>query len=181
MERPAQLFYASKDQINMLIPAATAPGKTTVTVTNPGGDSYSIITTTSDVAPGLFTAKTNGTGVAAGQIARLKANGTNSVEPLAAYDADGNIVPVPIEFRGDTLALVLYGTGLRNAQTARQVTATIDGQPVPILYIGPQPIFAGLDQVNLGMLPQSLAGRGEVEVKLMVDGIPMNTVTVMFR
>ena len=45
---------------------------------------------------------------------------------------------------------------------------------------GPQADFAGLDQVN-GLLPRSLAGRGEVQVLLSVEGKPANTVTVNIR
>ena len=38
--------------------------------------------------------------------------------------------------------------------------------------------FIGLDQVNIGPLPRSLAGRGEVGVVLTVDGRTANMVMV---
>jgi uncharacterized protein (TIGR03437 family) len=38
--------------------------------------------------------------------------------------------------------------------------------------------YVGLDQVNLGPLPPSLADRGEVVVTLTVDGKACNAVTV---
>ena len=39
--------------------------------------------------------------------------------------------------------------------------------------------FAGLDQVNIGPLPRTLAGRGEVNLYVTVDGNRSNTVTPM--
>jgi hypothetical protein len=35
--------------------------------------------------------------------------------------------------------------------------------------------------VNLGPLPKELAGRGEVDIQLAIDGKPVNTVTVTFQ
>ena len=45
----------------------------------------------------------------------------------------------------------------------------------------PQGQFVGLDQINIGPLPRSLAGRGEVNILLTADGKPANTVTVNVR
>ena len=45
----------------------------------------------------------------------------------------------------------------------------------------PQGQFVGLDQVNLGPLPRSLTGRGEVDIVLTVDGKVANTVTVTIQ
>jgi uncharacterized protein (TIGR03437 family) len=60
------------------------------------------------------------------------------------------------------------------------VTATIGGVPA-VLYAGAQGTYVGLDQVNLGPLSTSLAGRGEVPISLTVDGKAANTVTVAFQ
>jgi len=49
-----------------------------------------------------------------------------------------------------------------------------------VAYAGPQPQFAGLDQVNL-YVPRSLAGAGEVPVILTVDGVTANVVTVNIK
>jgi uncharacterized protein (TIGR03437 family) len=46
---------------------------------------------------------------------------------------------------------------------------TIGGLALPVEYAGPQPQYAGLDQVNV-KLPQSLRGRGMVDVVVTVDG-----------
>jgi uncharacterized protein (TIGR03437 family) len=54
---------------------------------------------------------------------------------------------------------------------------TINGISVPVQYAGPTPGFAGLDQVNVGLL-LSLQGSGESKVVLTVDGQTSNTVTL---
>jgi len=46
-----------------------------------------------------------------------------------------------------------------------------------LLYVGAQPQYPGLDQFNL-VVPQSLAGSGEVPVVLTVDGQTANVVTI---
>jgi uncharacterized protein (TIGR03437 family) len=52
---------------------------------------------------------------------------------------------------------------------------------VPVLYAGAQPSFVGLDQIDLGPLPNSLKGAGVVNVQLVVDGQASNTVTLTFK
>ena len=66
------------------------------------------------------------------------------------------------------------GPGIQNGKT---VQATIDGRAAPVLYAGPQGSFAGLDQVNV-VVPQSVAGRGTIDIGLLVDGKVANTVKV---
>jgi uncharacterized protein (TIGR03437 family) len=73
--------------------------------------------------------------------------------------------------------LVLFGTGIRFRDTNAPVTATVGGEPADVLYGGAQPEFIGVDQVNL-LLPRKLAGRGEVDVLVVVDGLACNTVRV---
>ena len=55
--------------------------------------------------------------------------------------------------------------------------ATIDGVNVLVAYAGSMPDFTGLDQVNLE-IPRSLIGRGEVDVRLTVDGHAANPVKI---
>ena len=75
--------------------------------------------------------------------------------------------------------LILYATGVQRHNTP--VTATIGGVSVPVLYAGAQGSFAGLDQVNIGPLPQSLAGQSSANLILTVDGTTSNTVTLKFQ
>jgi uncharacterized protein (TIGR03437 family) len=48
---------------------------------------------------------------------------------------------------------------------------------VPVSYAGPQGQFAGLDQVNV-QLGSSLAGMGETNLVLTVDGLVANAVRI---
>jgi hypothetical protein len=179
-----QLFYASPTQLNLVVPPGLAPGPVTITVTTSTGATYQLKTAADNVVPGLFSANASGTGVAAAQILRVHADGSSAVENVAAFDsASQTFVPAPVDFgtTGDKLYLLLYGTGLRHSVNAKSVTATVNGVSVPVLFAGAQPTFAGLDQVNLGPLPASLKGAGSVNVQIVVDGLPSNTVTVSFK
>jgi uncharacterized protein (TIGR03437 family) len=60
----------------------------------------------------------------------------------------------------------------------QQAVATIGGVSVSVTGPVAQSQYVGLDQVNLGPLPRSLAGRGEVAIALTVDGKAANSVTV---
>ena len=59
--------------------------------------------------------------------------------------------------------------------------ATIGDSAVPVLFAGAQGGFAGLDQVNIGPLPRSLAGAGEVNVVVTAAGTTSNTVTIVVK
>ena len=62
-----------------------------------------------------------------------------------------------------------------------QTTAMIGGTTVPVAGPVAQSQYAGLDQVNLGPLPRTLARRGELDILLTVAGKRANAVTVRIR
>ena len=133
------------------------------------------------VAPGLFAANANGRGTAAAQLLRVARDGSQSFHSTARFDTVRNeFVSAPIDFgpEDDRLFLVLFGTGIRFHDG--NVTATVGGEAVDVLFAGRQPQFVGVDQVNL-RLPRTLAGRGEVDIVLVVDGQAANTVQVAFE
>jgi len=158
--RRATIFYASPTQLNLLVPPETTLGATTIRVLS-DGPVLTAETRVDPVAPSLYTL--NAAGLAAA---------TADTGPVFACVPNCLAVPLPVP-----AALSLYATGLR--QGAR-TTATAGGVPVPVLYAGPQPEFPGLDQVNLA-LPAELRGRGEVEIRLTVDGVRANPVTITIR
>ena len=84
-------------------------------------------------------------------------------------------VPIDLGAANDQVFLVLYGTGLRYRANLNGVSATAGGTDATVLYAGSQNGFIGLDQVNV-RLPRTLAGRGEVDVALTVDGKTANPV-----
>jgi uncharacterized protein (TIGR03437 family) len=134
------------------------------------------------VAPGLFSANANGKGAAAAMALHAKSDGTQSSEPVfqcAAGSAGCTTAPIALGGSGGQVYLLLFGSGMRNA--SQKATATVGGVPVPVSGPVAQGQYAGLDQVNMGPLPTSLAGKGEIEVALTVDGRVANRVTVNIK
>jgi uncharacterized protein (TIGR03437 family) len=74
----------------------------------------------------------------------------------------------------------LFGTGLRDQDSPVRTSARIGGVPAEVLFVGPAPSFAGLDQCNV-RLPRRLAGRGEAGISLTVNGKAANSVNVMVK
>jgi uncharacterized protein (TIGR03437 family) len=183
VERPAQLFFVAPGQINYLIPRGTNPGPAVVTVAAADGAISAGNINITPVAPALFTAAATGQGVATGVVLRVRANGQQSYEPIARYDANAQrFVPVAIDVSNssDQVYLVLFGSGIRYHRSPQPVGVTLGGVGVPVTYAGPQGGFAGVDQLNL-LVPSRLAGRGEVEIRLNVDGRVANPVRVQIR
>jgi uncharacterized protein (TIGR03437 family) len=178
---PAAVLFSSTGQINYLVPNDAASGRGAVTVTTSSGNTLSTALQISDVAPGIFAANGNAKGVAAAQAVLIGPDGSQQYVPVAQCGATaGSCVGRPIAVGTGQAVLILYGTGIRGFTSLDNVRCTIGGVSAPILYAGPQNGFAGLDQVNV-QLPAELAGRGEVEVTLWVDGQLSNTVTVSFQ
>jgi uncharacterized protein (TIGR03437 family) len=165
---PALLYgvYASADQINLLVPAGTAAGLAVVSITLPGGGAITTIVNIVATAPGIFTTGNTGQGIFSGQVVYVQPNGSqttvSSSEPVSLTG-------------GGQVYLVLYGTGLRHANS---VTATVNGADVPVIYFGAQGGSDGLDQINVGPLLASLSGAGVVQLVIVADGQAANTVTL---
>jgi uncharacterized protein (TIGR03437 family) len=131
----------------------------------------------------LFSANASGQGVAVGAALRVKADGTQSFEPIAQFDqAQNRFVAVPIDLgpESDQVFLVLFGTGLRFRSALSAVSARVGGVDSPVLYAAEQGVFVGLDQINL-RLARALAGRGEVDVAMTVDGKAANALRINVR
>jgi uncharacterized protein (TIGR03437 family) len=183
VERLSQLFFVASTQINFLIPPGTAPGTATITITSDDGTVSVGTVQVSTVAPSLFAANASGRDVPAGFALRVTANGTQINEPIHRFDsAQSKFVSVPIDLSvpGNQVFLVLFGTGIRFRSTLSSVTASIGGTPVSVQFAGPQGDFVGLDQINI-LLPSSLAGRGEVDLTLTVDGRVSNALRINIK
>ena len=180
VERFASLFFVSPGQINLTVPAGTAPGAATLTVTRADGASGSTPVQIDPVAPGLFTANSDGRGAPAALATRFAASGAQTQIPVFQCGAQpGSCAPVPMSpgAESDQLILLLFGTGIRGRSDPGAVRATIGGAEANVLFAGPQGTFVGLDQVNV-RIPRSLLGRGEVDLVLTVDGRAANTIRV---
>lgn len=107
-----------------------------------------------DFAPGFFTQSSDGKGVAAGNLVRVKGGEQKwSNVPPAGEAAD--LGPAD-----EDLFLVLYGTGLRYKPGTTTPTATIGGIAAPVEYVGSQRDYLGLDQVNLRVPKAALRAAG---------------------
>jgi uncharacterized protein (TIGR03437 family) len=182
-QRDAPLFFVSPDQVNFQVPPGTMNGIATATITS-GNGSVSIGTVQMvTVAPGLFAANANGREVAAALVLRVKADGTQVLESVARFEsALGRFVAVPIDLGPETeqVFLILFGTGIRFRSSLAAVTCRVGETNAEVLYAGEQSGFVGLDQCNV-RLPRALAGRGEVDIALTVDGKAANTVRVAIK
>jgi len=163
--RLAPLFYVSPTQINFEIPDGTVLGGAAVTVQQQNGPSQASGIEIGNVSPGLF--ELNTAGLVAAYILPVI---SGVQQPLTLPFS-----PINVNAANEQFYLEMYGTGIRNTQN---VTVTVGNVSVPVLFSGPAPLYAGLDQVNIGPLPSSLAGQGSVNIVLTADGQAANTVTV---
>ncbi|HZS10059.1 MAG TPA: N-acetylmuramoyl-L-alanine amidase [Blastocatellia bacterium] len=183
VERPAPLFFVSTGQINYQIPPGTATGTATVAVTNGSATVASGTIRIADVAPSLFSADASGGGLAAALALRVRPDNTQSYEPVAQFDqAQNRFVARPIDLGANTdqVFLILFGTGLRHRSSPDAVTVRIGNTDLQVDYAGEQGGYAGLDQVNV-RLPQSLRGKGEVDLELVIDGRAANVVRLSIQ
>jgi len=177
----ASLIFVSPSQINLWIPAGTAPGPPTVefpvTGLPPGVGTAAlriVSVNLQKVAPGIFTADGSGSGVAAATAIRVNAQGSQFPVPVFGCNQQDACVAIPIDTGIDApVYLSLYGTGIRGASSLANVTVTIGTERIQPIYAGPQPSIPGLDQVNVP-LSINLRGAGLVDVTVTVDGITSN-------
>ncbi|MFN7944385.1 MAG: IPT/TIG domain-containing protein [Blastocatellia bacterium] len=178
--RAAGLFFVSPNQINYVIPAATPAGLATVVVRAGDGTVSNGTVQVSTVAPSIFTANSDGGGVPAANLVRVRANGQQTGESPADYDATANRYitrPIDLGPNGETVVLVLYVTGIRYApdpngdgNANENVRVSIGGSEVVPQYAGRQPGYVGLDQINVE-IPRSLIGRGKVNLSITGSGV----------
>ena len=178
--RSAPLVYVSPTQISFQNPAGTSAGSATITVASNGSTVAQGTLIVESVTPGLFSANSNGQGVAAAVVVRVKSDGTQTTEQVLQLNSTTNQYdPLPISMgsSSDQLYLLVFGTGFRNRSSLANVSATVGGTSATVSYAGAQGTFIGLDQANI-LIPSSLAGRGNVNVVLTVDGKSSNTVVI---
>lgn len=175
----AGLYYASGRQINLVVPDSCARGAATLTVRRAAGSTTDGTLTIDAVAPGLFTLGSSGIGAITGL--RVGAGGQRTDVAIFRYDsAKAQFLTAPIDLgaASDQIYLSLYGTGIRGAGS---VSATIGGVAVPVLGAAALSQFPGMDQVNIGPLPRTLAGKGDTSLVLKADQKTTNPVTVSVK
>lgn len=179
-ERAAQFFFASSGQLNLFLPAGLASGDGTLRIRSEGGRVGEAALGINSSAPGLFSADATGQGTAAAAWQLVRADDSRDGGLVFEFDQaqQSNVATaIPLGNEGDQVFLVLFGTGIRG--DGDQVTVLVDGVEVAVLYAGPQGEFVGLDQVNIGPIPRSVAGK-TVTIELRAAGRVANSVTVTF-
>jgi uncharacterized protein (TIGR03437 family) len=166
------LIYVGDDspgygQINFILPDDLTPGSTEMIVL--AGDGRATLGTldVANVSPGVFTLNQRGNGLPVGL---TTTDGINY-----SYIWDSEFAPKPIDV-GSVIQptyFSFFGTGWRHRTTLGNVTVTIGGVPVEVLFLGEQGGFAGLDQCNV-KIPLILAGGGPLELVITVDGREAN-------
>ena len=129
-------------------------------------------------SPGLFSANGNGDGV--GAIFAL-VDSPQGRYLQAAYRLDPTsrkYVPNAVPVTGPVY-LSFFGTGFTHVNTAPVVT--IGGVAVPVLSVNSLSQFPGLDQVSVGPVPLSLAGKPNQPVVATLSGIQSNAVEVSLK
>jgi uncharacterized protein (TIGR03437 family) len=183
VERLASLFFVSPTQINYELPAGTAIGEGSVTIKQ--GDSIVAagLLQIAPVAPALFTVDASSRGLAVASILRVKADGSQSYEPIAQYNAAllrYEALPIDLGAETDLVFLIAYGTGFRHRSALSAVSATLGDTRAEVSFAGAQGSLVGVDQLNI-LIPRSLAGRGNVDIALRVDDKPANAVTINIK
>ncbi len=171
----AGLFFVSPEQVNYTIPNGTAQGTASVKITAGDGTESNGTVEIAQVSPSIFTFNSNGQGVLAAEVVRVKSNGAQARETLAQRDPVTNqIVTKPIDLgpEGERVFLEIYLTGIRGAaddnadgNLNENVWVLVGGQSLTPSFAGRQPFFAGLDQVNVE-LPRSLLGSGKINLSI---------------
>jgi len=182
VQQPLSLFFVSPQQVNAWIPQGLNPGPGVVRVTSADGVVSSSAVTLEPSSPGIFSANMNGQGVAAAIVVTVHGDGSKS------FDFSANCGTTPGSCVGKAITLLptervvveLFGTGIRGRSSLSNVVATIGNATVAPAYASGQNQFVGLDQVNVP-LPHTLAGQGQVNVTLTVDGVTSNTVTLTIQ
>jgi uncharacterized protein (TIGR03437 family) len=175
VSRQAGLSYVSSGQVNYVVPSGSATGPATVTVSVGATAVTGGGVTIAPIGPGLFLFQ--GTNIVAAYVTRVTADNSQTNENIYTINSSGALVAAPIDLgpATDQVYLILYGTGVRGHSSAsNSVTATAGGVNLTVSWAGAQnTAYPGLDQINV-LLPQSLAGKGDVVIQVTVDGQAAN-------
>ena len=171
---PVALDFVSATQVNYLVPSAAQPGAATLTINSGDGTKTTGVVLIATANPGLYTATATGKGAAAGFAVcsgtcagwpNQQSNGQFLQELYTCSGGSCTPQPLSLGSASDTVALELFGTGLRHVASTANVTAAINGQSLPVQFAGAQGEFTGEDQINV-QLPYNLSASGTVTLVL---------------
>ena len=170
---PAPLFYSTLGQLGVQIPFEVAGQATaTILVTVAGQTSVPRTINLDAVAPGIFTANQQGTGIAA----VLHEDGVTSVTAQNPARPNEVVVFFATGLGALTPALATGAPSVGN-QTVTAATVTIDGAQAEVQFSGAAPGVVGLNQINL-RIPPGTRSAANIPVVLSIGGKQGNPVTI---
>ncbi|MBV8847172.1 MAG: alpha/beta hydrolase [Bryobacterales bacterium] len=173
ISRPANLYYVSPTQLNIVVPDGTSAGQATIAVEVAGSLVSSGPLTINSGAPSLLMVPGN-------VLAGWAVNSTSQYIPIWALSG-----ALPLDVSGGGTYLVGLGSGLRGGATLGSTISigntVFDGINGPRLVIVPSPSYQGVDQFAIGPLPASLSGAGTVNVVISIGGRSSNAVVVSIQ
>ena len=164
------IVYAGRDQVNLYVPAGVGGGAATIHVLLDGVSVATGAVQVARVAPGIFTVE-RGVPAALGGVYSA-AGIVREVPVFTCANSVCEATALPVGDGDEQLVLTLFGTGWRGAA---QVTARAGEEEAAVLFAGAHPGTPGMDQLNV-VIPKLLAGRGEVELVVVADGVAANRV-----
>jgi uncharacterized protein (TIGR03437 family) len=190
---PAALYAVTPNQINFLFPTAAPAGtdRLAVRVADTGELVAGGTIVTAATGPGLFTAGQNGSGQAAavnqdgkinssanpaaiGSLITLYGTGQGQVSPAVP---DG--MPAPVSPLSTTVAVPTSDS--RTCTTSQPSMCVAVGSAFgDVQFSGLAPGFIGLWQINL-KIPQGVTAGSAVPVRVLINGVPSNIVTIAVR
>lgn len=151
----ARLIVVSPGQVNFVLPQEVDNGDSAdFTINNNGVQSAGKVKIV-DAAPGVFTTTSDGKGATAAQCGRVSPDGLSFLTTLP---------PCSVGNESQADLLIIYGTGFRNGAG---VQVKIGEQTLTPTFVGAQPEFPGLDQINVN-LTKELADKKDQEVTVIV-------------
>ncbi len=183
VQQQAALYYASPSQINYLIPDTAAVGAATVSVSVGGQVVATGPLKLVPVAPSIYTVNMNGVGPPAAYALTTAVDGSITLQwVFSCGTAPLSCIPAPLDLgpSSSETVLLLFGTGIKGVSSLSGIQAQIGAASVPVQTAGPDATYPGLDIVTL-VLPHTLAGSGQSNVVLTVDGIATNAVQLSFK
>jgi uncharacterized protein (TIGR03437 family) len=154
-DHPAQILYASPDELIFVVPSALSAGPADIVSTNADGFSSRAQVIIAATAPGVFTVAGDGRGEG------------------IILDA-GSQTSGPFDPSDGQLRLAIFTTGVRNAS---RVSVSIAGQTTVAEAVA-STNMPGLDEVH-ALVPSQLRGSGSATLLVIADGTESNPVTVV--
>ncbi len=165
------LFYVSPGQINAQLPFGISTGSAALTITINGTSSASAAFTVAATAPEIF--QLSGSQA-------LAVNQNQTINGSSAPAPAGSVITVYLTGQAAVNNAVATGAAAPYAPLARPlaaVSATLDGQPINVAFLGLAPDLVGVSQANL-QIPNITSGSHSLAIQIGSATSQAVTITV---